>query len=155
MSTSRYIARLMGPILLIMGLGMVIEHETVSKLSQEFLSNLSLIYLAGILTLLAGLAIVNAHNVWTQDWRVIITVLGWLGVLGGLFRILLPSQVRTLGTGFATNANAMIIGGIFVLVIGAILAWQGYVHVLQGQRPQPAARAPRRAAKRAAPARKA
>ena len=34
----------------------------------------------------AGLAIVLVHNVWTFDWRVIITILGWLAVLGGIFR---------------------------------------------------------------------
>jgi hypothetical protein len=131
MKTSRYIARLMGPVLLIMGLGMVIENETVSKLSQEFLSNLSLIYLAGILTLVAGLAIVNAHNVWEGDWRLIITILGWLAVIGGLFRILLPGQVQTLGTGFATNTTAMVVSGLITLVLGAVLSWMGYEHLLK------------------------
>ena len=28
-----------------------------------------------------GLAIVNAHNLWMRDWRVIVTILGWLFVL--------------------------------------------------------------------------
>jgi hypothetical protein len=158
MSTSRYIARLMGPLLLIMGLGMVIESETMRALSQEFLSNLSLIYLAGILTLLAGLAIVNAHNVWIGDWRVIITIFGWLAIIGGLFRILLPGQVQTLGTGFATNTTAMIIGGIVMLVLGAILTWTGYEHLWQELKPRTAAKssktASRRTAKRTAQARK-
>lgn len=131
MKTSLYIARLMGPVLLIMGLGMVIEADTMRTLTQQFLSNLSLIYLAGILTLLAGLAIVNAHNIWVSDWRVIITILGWLGILGGLFRILLPSQVQTLGAGFTTNTNGMIIGGVITLVLGAILSWVGYEHLWQ------------------------
>lgn len=145
MKTSRYIARLMGPLLLVMGLGMVIESETVSKLSQEFLSNLSLIYLAGMLTLVAGLAIVNAHNVWIADWRVIITILGWLAVIGGLFRILLPGQVQTLGTGFATDTTAMIVGGLITLLLGGILTWVGYEHLWQ-EKPRAASRSAPRAA---------
>jgi hypothetical protein len=36
-----------------------------------------LFYLCGLLSLLAGLVILNLHNKWV-DWRVIITVLGWL-----------------------------------------------------------------------------
>ena len=159
MSTSLYIARLMGPVLLVMGLGMVVEHETVSRISGDFLSNLSLIYLAGILTLLAGLVIVNAHNLWIADWRVIITVFGWLAVIGGVLRILLPSQVQTLGAGFAASAAAIILGGVVTLVLGAFLSWMGYEPLLReaqwSARPTRArASATRRAAKRG-PARKA
>ena len=92
-----------------MGLGMIVEHETMRALAQEFLTNRGLIYLSGILTLLAGLAIVNAHNLWVPDWRVIITIMGWLGIAGGLFRILLTGQVQTIGTGLASNTAAIIV----------------------------------------------
>ena len=114
MTTSKYIARLMGPVLLAMGLGMIVEHETMRALAQEFLTNRGLIYLSGILTLLAGLAIVNAHNLWVPDWRVIITIMGWLGIAGGLFRILLTGQVQTIGTGLASNTAAIVLGGLGV-----------------------------------------
>ncbi len=131
MTKSKTIARLMGPVLLAMGLGMVIENDTMRELTQEFLSNRGLIYLAGILTLLAGLAIVNAHNLWTDDWRVIITVFGWLAIVGGLFRILLPGQVQALGTGLTGNIPAMVIGGLAVLILGGVLSYYGYEHLWQ------------------------
>jgi hypothetical protein len=126
MTTSKYIARLMGPVLLAMGLGMVIENETMRALAQEFLTNRGLIYLSGILTLLAGLAIVNAHNLWVPDWRVIVTVLGWLGIVGGVLRILLTGQVQALGTGIASHAAAVIAGGLATLALGGVLAFNGY-----------------------------
>jgi hypothetical protein len=165
MSTSKYIARLIGPLFLIMGLGMVVEGDTVRALSQEFLGNLSLIYLAGMLALIAGLAIVNAHNLWVADWRIIITILGWLAVIGGIVRLLFPGKVQSLGAGIISHPHAMIIGGIVVLVLGAILSWAGYEHLWAAQpAPKAAARpkaarkatpAARKTAKRAAPARKA
>jgi hypothetical protein len=34
-----------------------------------------------VLALLAGLAVVNAHNLWVLDWRLIVTILGWLLIL--------------------------------------------------------------------------
>ena len=131
MTTSKYIARLMGPVLLAMGLGMLVESETMRVLSQEFLTNRGLIYLAGILTLTAGLAIVNAHNLWVSDWRVIITILGWLGIVGGLFRILLTGQVQSLGTGLASNTAIIIVGGLVTLVLGGVLAFNGYEDLWQ------------------------
>jgi hypothetical protein len=141
MSTSKYIARLIGPLFLIMGLGMVVESDTVRALSAEFLSNLSLIYLAGMLALVAGLAIVNAHNVWVANWRVIITIIGWLSVIGGIVRLLFPGKVQALGAGMVASPNAMIISGIVTLVIGAILSWVGYEHLWEEKKPRPAAAA--------------
>ncbi len=126
MNTSRYIARLIGPLFLVMGFGMLIEGDTVRALSQEFLSNISLIYLAGMLTLVAGLAIVNAHNLWVANWRIIITILGWLSVIGGVIRLLVPGKVQALGAGMISHPHAMIIGGVVILVLGAILTWTGY-----------------------------
>jgi hypothetical protein len=126
MNTSRYIARLIGPLFLVMGFGMLIEGDTVRALSQEFLSNISLIYLAGMLTLVAGLAIVNAHNLWVANWRIIITILGWLSVIGGVIRLLVPGKVQALGAGMISHPHAMIIGGAVILVLGAILTWTGY-----------------------------
>jgi hypothetical protein len=109
-----------------MGFGMLIEGDTVRTLSQEFLSNISLIYLAGMLTLVAGLAIVNAHNLWVANWRIIITILGWLSVIGGVIRLLVPGKVQALGAGMISHPHAMIIGGVVILVLGAILTWTGY-----------------------------
>ena len=158
MNTSTYIARLIGPLFLIMGLGMVVEGDTVRALSQEFLSNLSLIYLAGMLALIAGLAIVNAHNLWVADWRILITILGWLSVIAGIIRLLFPGKVQSLGAGLISHPHAMLIGGIVVLVLGAILASAGYMprsHTADTPKPEvrPAARpAAKPAAKTAAKA---
>jgi uncharacterized protein YjeT (DUF2065 family) len=156
MSASKYIARLIGPLFLVMGLGMMAEPDTVRALSAEFLSNLSLIYLAGMLALVAGLAIVNAHNLWVADWRVIITILGWLSVIGGVIRLLFPAQVQSLGTGIISNPHAMIVGGVIVLVIGAILSWVAYEDIWQqGSAPQDAAKpAKARSPRKTAPAKK-
>jgi hypothetical protein len=112
MATSKYIARLMGPVMLVMGIGMALglmmEGEAYSSLLKEFIGSRALIFITGILALTAGLAIVNAHNLWVRDWRVIVTILGWLFVLRGIMLLLLsgrgadawrPRARRPLGRG--------------------------------------------------------
>ena len=37
------------------------------------------------------------HNVWTADWRVVITILGWLAVITGAIRIVCPQQAAANG----------------------------------------------------------
>jgi hypothetical protein len=46
-----------------------------------------LVYLSGVLLLVAGLAIVRAHNCWAHDWTVLVKLAGWFGVVPGLFRM--------------------------------------------------------------------
>jgi hypothetical protein len=69
---------------------------------------------------------VLAHNVWAADWRIVITILGWLALIGGAFRILFPQEVTRIGTRMIANPNTMLIGGVVTLVLGAILSFYGY-----------------------------
>ena len=94
MTPSAYIARILGPVLVIIGLGLLLEGETFRAMAGEFLRSAALIYFSGLITLAVGLAILNVHHLWTRDWRSIITVFGWLALIGGIFRILAPNLVQ-------------------------------------------------------------
>jgi hypothetical protein len=87
MQTSVFLARLIGPLFLAVGIGLITNAATYRKMAGEFLASTALVYLSGLLTMTAGLAIILNHNVWVADWRVLITILGWLGVIGGAVRI--------------------------------------------------------------------
>jgi hypothetical protein len=130
MSTSRYIARLIGPVLLIIGIGMVagtfVEGESYSSLMKEFIGSRALIFTTGVLALLAGLAIVNAHNLWVPDWRVLVTVLGWLFIVRGVMNLVFPHLVQTMGDRMVASHAGVIAGSAFTIVLGAILSIMGY-----------------------------
>jgi hypothetical protein len=127
METSIFLARLIGPVLLVMGVGMVANRQGFRTMAEEFLASRALIFLAGLLALVPGLAIVLVHNVWAFDWRLIITLLGWLSVIGGMFRILMPQQVTAVGSAMLARGYVMTVGGIAMLTIGAILTLFGYL----------------------------
>jgi uncharacterized protein YjeT (DUF2065 family) len=124
--TSVFLAKLIGPVLLVASIGLFLNAAGYRAMAQEFLRNPALIYLAGILTMAAGLAIVLNHNVWVANWPVLITILGWLGVIGGAARIALPEQTRKIGDTMLRNEMALKIGGGVWLAIGAILCFFGY-----------------------------
>ena len=126
MQTSHYLAQLIGPTLIVIGLGMLINRNGYRAMAREFLGSRALIYLAGIFAFVPGLAMVLAHNVWAADWRIIITILGWLALIGGIFRILFPQEVTRLGTRMIENPSTMLTGGIVMLVLGAILSFFGF-----------------------------
>ena len=94
MTPSIFIARILGPVLLIIGVGLLLEGDTFRAMAGEFVRDQGLIYITGILTLAAGLAILNVHHLWTRDWRVLITIFGWLFLVGGIMRILAMSMAQ-------------------------------------------------------------
>jgi len=76
--------------------------------------------------MLAGLAIVNNHNVWVADWPVIITIFGWASIIGGIARMALPQVVRSLGGAMLKNLAVIRISGAVWVLIGAFLTYVGY-----------------------------
>lgn len=127
MATSILIAKLIGPILLVAAVTMLANPKDIQEVGREFLKSRALIYLAGILAMLGGLAIVISHNIWVADWPVIITLFGWASVIGGAARMALPSVVQSIGAAMIENAVAMRIGGVVWLLIAALLTYKGYI----------------------------
>ena len=127
MQTSIFLAKLIGPVALIAAAGLFINAPAYRAMAQEFLRNPALLYLSGLLTLTAGVAIVLAHNAWIAGWPVLVTIVGWLAAIGGAVRVLLPQHAKTLGEAMLAKPPAMQIGGAVWLAIGALLCFFGYV----------------------------
>jgi hypothetical protein len=68
----------------------------------------------------------NAYRAWTADWRVVVTVLGWLMVIGGVFRIALPRLTAGLAAAVYSGSVAMTVVGVIILVVGGYLSFEGY-----------------------------
>lgn len=98
MDRSLFLARLMGPTFVVIALGMLINLGMYESMIAEALHTGIVAYLSGLLSLIAGLAIVNLHNVWCADWRVIFTILGWLMAIGGIIRIVMPQVAVAIGS---------------------------------------------------------
>ena len=127
MLASRYLAKLIGPLFLAIGAGMLFNGRIYDAMGEQYLSNYALIYLSGLFALTIGLMVVLAHNVWTANWRVIITLFGWVLVVCGTIRIVFPQLVQKYGGGSILHLAALpVIGGALVLVLGLVLSYFGY-----------------------------
>jgi hypothetical protein len=126
MNTSLFLARLIGPVALVVGAALFLNKDGFRAMAEEFLRSRALIYLSGLLTMTAGLAIVLTHNVWVANWPVIVTVLGWLAVIGGALRILVPDKVEDLGRRMMRGRTTMYVAGAIWLGFGAVLTFFGY-----------------------------
>ena len=64
-ANSKLIAGFMGPLLVAMGVAMLLNRDLFPAMIGQIAQSYALIFLSGILSLLAGIAIVRVHNVWT------------------------------------------------------------------------------------------
>ena len=128
MQRSVFLAKLIGPFFAVCGVALMLNADGFRSIGDEVIKSPAFIYLAGLLALAAGLALVNTHNVWIADWRVVITLIGWLSLIAGVFRLVFPHAVETLGAFvLATVSDTWIIGqGFAFLALGAGLSYAGY-----------------------------
>ena len=126
MQRSIFLAKLIGPLFFVMGVSLMVNHEAFRLMADQILRNFAMIYISGVITLLGGLSMVNLHNLWVRDWRVAITILGWLCVIGGIVRIVIPQHAATLGAAELTQPGFLITVGLVLGLFGAWLSYMGY-----------------------------
>ena len=95
MERSHFLAKLIGPVFIVGGVGMLFNTAVYRAMFERALHDHMLIYLSGILALVMGLAIVAVHNDWKWHWPLIITVIGWLALIGGVVRMIAPQVIET------------------------------------------------------------
>jgi hypothetical protein len=110
-----------------MGVAMLLNRDLFPAMIALIAQSYALIFLSGILSLLAGIAIVRVHNVWTGGWRIVVTVLGWLAIVGGLARMWFPQIAAPVAATLGGNATALIVAGLVVLALGAFLSYKSYM----------------------------
>jgi len=126
MPAATLIARLIGPVFAVTGLGMLLNARFYAAAVAEGAHSPVLIAISGIATLLGGVAILNAHRAWTADWRVLVTIIGWLFIIAGIIRLVLPRIAETVAPAVYSGPAALMVAGVVVLVIGGILSFEGY-----------------------------
>lgn len=50
------------------------------------------VILTSFLAIIIGLLNILLHNIWENDWRLIITLIGWVSLISGLSLFILPKQ---------------------------------------------------------------
>lgn len=116
MPNSKYIAGLIGPMLVVMG---------VSELANPYIWSdvpITQVYLAGSLWFFAGLIIIRSHNSW-KGWPAAVTFVGWFSIFLGLSRMFFPSSSNQA----AQYSSFAFAGQVFLLTLGIFLTYKAYL----------------------------
>lgn len=126
MNTSIFIARLIGPVMLVVASAIFLDTRGFRDMGKQLLSSRPLIFIAGMIPLVAGLTIVLTHNVWVKDWRVLITIFGWFAIFVGAFRIMFSQVVSKNGARMIAKPATLPTVATVLGVLGCIFAYFGY-----------------------------
>lgn len=126
MTHSEFIAGLIGPTLIAIAIAILTNRAALNAMIGQIADNYAVVFLAGVLLFLAGLAIVRVHNVWGEGWTSLVTAFGWLSLLGGLVRMIIPDQSAALARKFIENSAAVTGSALAMLALGAYFTAKGY-----------------------------
>lgn len=114
MIQSKELAKLIGPTLSVMSITEMIN----LKIWENNIPPLT--YLNGILLFIAGVSIIRVHNLWVLAWPLLLTLIGWISIIGGSFRIFFPEAKQ------AGDAPFTYIILIILLLTGLYLTYKAY-----------------------------
>jgi len=127
MANSKTIAGLIGPTLIALAATLLINLNSISALVEPVSHDPALVIVSGILSFVVGLAVVRVHNHWAGNWTVLVTILGWLLLVGGLIRMLFPIWLAGLAADLVKNTGFIAGEAIVLLVIGIFLSYKAYM----------------------------
>ena len=127
MSNSVFLARLIGPVMLVVGLAVFANPRGLREMAEEFLASRALIFLSGLLIMPVGLAIVLTHNIWAADGRVMITLFGWLNAIGGAVRLVAPDTVMRTGRAMLRRLYFVTVAAAIWVVLGLLFCLFGFL----------------------------
>jgi len=69
---------------------------------------------------------VRVHNHRAADWAVLVTILGWLLLVGGLVRMLFPIFLAGMAASLGESTGLIVGEAVVFLVVGRFLSYKAY-----------------------------
>jgi len=122
MDISVIIAQVLGIFFVVMGIAMVVGSKATAGAIEESVAHKGIMFVWGILALLIGAVIVVLNNAWTTGLPLLITILGWLALLKGVFIVLAPAAAVSLYRKFG-QSGIIVFCGVVCFVLGLVLLY--------------------------------
>ena len=125
MELSILIAKITAVIYLSASLGGFFSRDYYRRLADDLYKNVALTYMMGFMALIVGFLIVHYHNLWVRDWTILVTIIGWLSLIKGIFIIVFPKLIRRLSESFLTEKTLKIYPYV-TLFLGLLFGYFGF-----------------------------
>jgi hypothetical protein len=91
-----FLSKLIGLYCILMALSMALHKTATSEVIAALVQNAPLMFVVGVFTLFAGLAMVLGHNLWRGGGlTIVVTLIGWLTLLKAVLILCVPPDVES------------------------------------------------------------
>jgi hypothetical protein len=123
MQLSLFLAKIFAVLYFVLGLSMVVNNRYYLKVLWKKFTDSPLLYATGVISLVGGLIVISIHNYWRCSWVTIVTVMGWICFVKGVFIVMLPKLMMKISEFFLKFRATFIIGGMFLVLLALTLGW--------------------------------
>ena len=123
MELSILIAKIISVIYIASGIAILTGTFKISDFVNEFEKSPTLIFLSGCIGIIFGMILVNYHNIWVKNWTVIITIISWIMLIGGVLVVIVPGALIYMKKLIKDNR----LWGVFMLLFGLVLGYFGFI----------------------------
>jgi len=127
MELSLFLAKMLGLAYLLIGLGMFINKKFYKDVFEKMLKNEALMFFGGIMSFVAGFAILSAHNLWVGEWYILITLFGWAALIKGVLLLVMPNLLLSLSKSLMKSDFYLNLTSAICLILGLILCYFGFI----------------------------
>ena len=126
MDLSIFLAKLFGLYFLIAGVIVMYRQKSYMHIMMDVLGDKGLLMVVAACQLIAGLALVIAHPIWSANWQGLITLIGAWIMVEGIFYLAAPYTKVVRWVKMFSNSTWFTSGGLLSVVLGAYLAGKGF-----------------------------
>jgi hypothetical protein len=120
------LAQILGVVLTVTGFSLLVQKKTMTVFIEDMTRNQCLLWLSGFVALVTGIVLVEIENVWNLGYlQLLLTVIGWLVLIKGLFIMILPSSASSLYRKWA-KGSLISWSAFIILVVGLVLLYKGF-----------------------------
>lgn len=114
------LAKAFGVYMIAGGLSGLLARGRWEAILVNFREKAGLTYISGVFVFTLGVAIILAHNIWTDPLAVIVSLVGWVAAAEGLVLIAFPDPLLKWASSFV-RPGAVKAFAVFTIVFGAVL----------------------------------
>jgi len=125
METSIFLAKVIGLFGAISTIAIIIRYRLHLAIEEDAVKSPTLVVLSGFIFLMLGIILTVGHQVWAPDWRIVITILGWMVLAKGIMRTLFPETVKKMIERKKSDKR-FFLGEVFAFFISIYLMYHGF-----------------------------
>jgi len=123
MELSILVAKIIALIYISSSIAVLIGQINFNKIAADFNKSTALTFVAGSFGIIIGMVLVKYHNNWIKNWTVLITIISWTFLIGGLIVVVFPKSLSYFSK-YYKHSPAW---GILMICFGLLFGYFSFV----------------------------